>query len=156
MSKSQPTYGIARTLVVVADDEPAIRGIIARVLVDFDLAPVLVGNGAAAIAAVEAHQSKLVCAILDIAMPGANGVDAAHVIQLIAPDVPLVLMSGAVPANCAGRITDLRLVGILQKPFPIAALRTLIRQAIADGAARAKPMEMADVLSKKSADAAYE
>jgi CheY-like chemotaxis protein len=144
MSESQPTHGIARTLVLVADDEPAIRAIVSRMLVELDLVPVLVGDGAAAIAAVEAHQSELACAILDIAMPGANGVDAAHVIQLIAPNVALMLTSGAIPANCAGRITRLRLVGILQKPFPLAALRTLIRQAIADSGARGTLMETWD------------
>jgi CheY-like chemotaxis protein len=132
MSENQSADGRARTLVVVADDEPAIRLIVARVLVELGLVPVLVSDGAAAIAAVEAHQSELACAILDIVMPGGNGVDAAHVIQMIAPNVPLMLMSGAIPASCAGRITHLRLVGILPKPFSLAALRTLIRQAIAD------------------------
>ena len=131
MSENKSADGRARTLVVVADDEPAIRLIVARVLVELDLVPVLVSDGAAAIAAVEAHESELACAILDIVMPGGNGVDAAHVIQLLAPNVPLILMSGAVPTGSAGRITRLRLVGTLPKPFSLATLRTLIRQAIA-------------------------
>jgi len=125
-------------MVLVADDEPAILAIAAQVLSDLDLVPVLVSDGAAAIAAVEAYQSELVYAILDIAMPGANGVDAAHVIQRLAPHLPIMLMSGAVPAACAGRITSLRLTGILQKPFPLTALRELLRPAIGDGGAREK------------------
>jgi CheY-like chemotaxis protein len=133
MSATQPTYAAVRRLVLVADDEPTHRAIVARVIVDLGLVPLLVGDGAAAIAAVEAHQSELVCAILDIAMPGGNGVDAAHVIQLIAPNVALMLMSGAAPANCAGRITRLHLVGVLQKPFPLAALRELLLHTVGEG-----------------------
>jgi CheY-like chemotaxis protein len=138
MSAIRPIHGTARRLVLVADDEPAIQAIVARVLVELDLVPLLVGDGAAAIAAVEAHRSELVCAILDIAMPGANGVDAAHVIQWIAPELAIMLMSGAVPADCAGRITRLHLAGMLHKPFPLVALRELILHAVADGGVHGK------------------
>jgi CheY-like chemotaxis protein len=132
MSATQPTYAAVRRSVLVADDEPTIRLIVARVIVDLGLVPLLVDDGAAAIAAVEAHQSELVCAVLDITMPGGNGVDAAHVIQLMAPKVALILMSGSIPANCAGRITRLRLAGLLQKPFQLAALRELLLHTVAE------------------------
>jgi DNA-binding NarL/FixJ family response regulator len=61
-----------------------------------------------------------------------NGVDAAHAIQRIAPDLAIVLMSGAVPAYCIAPIKRLRLAGMLHKPFLLTELRELIRQAIGD------------------------
>jgi CheY-like chemotaxis protein len=144
MSIIRPIQGTARRLVLVADDEPAILAIVAHVLVDLDLVPVLVGNGVAAIAAVEAHQSELVYAILDIAMPGANGVDAAHVIQRLAPNLPIMLMTGAAPAASAGRIASLRLTGILLKPFQLIALRELLLPAVGDGGSREKRMAIGE------------
>ena len=122
-------------LVLVADDETMIRDIVVRVMRQLGLVALAVGDGAAAIAAVETHRGNLVCAILDVVMPIVNGVDAAHAIQRIAPDLAIVLMSGAVPAHYADRIKRLRLAGMLYKPFPLGALRELIRQAVGDGVA---------------------
>jgi CheY-like chemotaxis protein len=135
ISAIRSVHTTAGRFVLVADDEPVIRALVARVLVELNLVPVLVGDGAAAIAAVEAHRSELVCAVLDTAMPGANGIDAAQVIQWIAPDLAIMLMSGAMPAHAAGRIARLRLAGMLCKPFPVEALRELILQAVSAGAA---------------------
>jgi CheY-like chemotaxis protein len=122
----------ARRLALVADDEIVIQDLIARVMRQLGLVALSVGDGAAAIAAVEAHRDDLACAILDVVMPIVNGVDAAHAIQRIAPDLAIVLMSGAVPAYYAEPIKRLRLAGMLHKPFPLADLRELIRQSIGD------------------------
>jgi CheY-like chemotaxis protein len=155
MSESRAIGESARRVVVVADDEPMLQLVIGRVLTAFDLVPLLADDGAAAIAAVEAHLSELCGAILDIMMPGVDGIDAAHAIQRLAPELAIVLMSSLEPADYANRIEYLHLAGTLQKPFPLAALRALIRQVLADGATRAKPMETADLQSKNSVDASY-
>jgi len=102
------------------------------------LVAVLVDDGAAAIAAAEAHRDKLACAILDIVMPIMNGVDAAHAIQATAPGLPLVLMSGAIPEAYQDRISQLRLAGMLAKPFSFATLRDLLRHATDDAVALEK------------------
>src|SRR6266542_748379 len=103
-----------RRLALVADDEPSIRNLVTRVVRQLGLDVLAVTNGAAAIAAVQAHRRDLACAILDVMMPVLNGVDAAHAIQGIA---------------------RLRLAGILHKPIALAALRELIRYNVDDGIA---------------------
>jgi CheY-like chemotaxis protein len=119
-----------RRLALVADDETVIQDLVVRVMRQFGLVTLSVSNGAAAIAAVEAHRDDLACAVLDVVMPIVNGVDAAHAIQRIAPELAIVLMSGAVPAECAEPLKRLRLAGMLHKPFLLAELRELIHQAI--------------------------
>jgi CheY-like chemotaxis protein len=106
----------ARRLVLVADDEAAIYGLVARVMRQLGFGVLPVGDGAAVIAVVEANRGDLACALLDIIMP-------------------IMLMSGALPAYYADRIERLRLAGMLHKPFPLAALRELIRHAVGDGVA---------------------
>ena len=128
----------ARPLALVADDDPAIQALVARVINRLGLVAVFADNGAAAIAAVEAHRDSLACAILDIVMPIVNGVDAAHAIQVIAPNLPLVLMSGAIPEAYRDRISQLRLDGMLAKPFSFATLRDLLRHATGDAVALEK------------------
>ncbi|SRR6266545_7942921 len=124
-----------RRLALVADDEPSIRNLVTRVVRQLGLDVLAVTNGAAAIAAVQAHRGDLACAILDVMMPVLNGVDAAHAIQGIAPGLPVVLMSGAIPVQYTEGIERLRLAGILHKPIALAALRELIRYNVDDGIA---------------------
>ena len=141
MRDSQPSSQSARRLVVVADDEPALQLIVARLLVTLNFVPLLAEGGTAAIAAVQTRQSEVCGAILDIAMPGVDGITAAYVIQRLVPDLPIVFMSGALPNDFAARTAGLRLAGTLRKPFPLAALRALVQQTFADGSVRAKPAQ---------------
>jgi len=128
----------ARPLALVADDDPAIQALVARVINRLGLVAVFADNGAAAIAAVEAHRDNLAFAILDVVMPIMNGVDAAHAIKATAPDLPIVLMSGAIPEAYRDRISQLRLAGMLAKPFSFATLRDLLRHATDDAVALEK------------------
>lgn len=124
----------ARRMVLVADDEKAIQSIVARVVTQLGLVALPVSDGAAAIITAAAHRANLACAILDVMMPVVNGVDAAHAIQRLAPDIGIVLMSGAIPEHYADGIARLRLVGVLDKPFSLKALQDLVLHAIGDGA----------------------
>lgn len=138
MSESLAEPMTSRRLALVADDEPAIRDLLARMLHLLGLDTVSVGDGAAAIAAVAAHRDKLSCAIMDIVMPDVNGVDAALAIQRAVPDLPIVLMSGAIPTHCVDGIAQLRLAGMIPKPFDLAQLRDLIRRAVGSDILRKK------------------
>lgn len=155
MSETQPSRPTVRRLVVVADNDPVFLQIIARVLLKLDLVPVLAANGVEAIATVEMHRSALVCAILDIEMPAMNGIDAAHTIQRIAPDLALILITGLDQADFAARISHLRLAGTLYKPFSLVELRVLIGHAMADDSARGRPAEQTEVPSHTRVDASY-
>ena len=135
MSAITPLPMAAPRLVLVADDETAIQLLVTRAIHQLGLDALPVSDGAAAIMAVAARRADLICAVLDITMPLVNGVDAARVIQRLAPDLAIVLMSGAIPADYADHMNQLRLAGLLHKPFPLAALRELIRHAVGDGVA---------------------
>jgi two-component system cell cycle sensor histidine kinase/response regulator CckA len=128
----------ARRLVLVADDEQAILDLLTTVIGRLDLGVACVGDGAAAIAAVEIYRDKLLCVLMDIVMPVLNGVDAAHAIQAIAPSLPIVLMSGAIPTAYLDRIARVRLAGMLDKPFALVALRDLLRHIAGDRVALEK------------------
>lgn len=119
-------------LIVVADDEEPIQFLVARVSRKLGFVVLPVGDGAAAIAAVKAHRVELACVILDIVMPIMNGVEAAQAIQRLAPELAIVLMSGAIPLHYVDPIKQLRLAGMLHKPFAMIALREQILRAVGD------------------------
>ena len=121
--------------MLVADDATAIQLLVTRAIDQLGLVVLPVSDGAAAIMAVAARRADLICAVLDITMPLVSGVNAARVIRRLASDLAIVLMSGQILADYAVHINQLRFAGLLDQPFPLAALRELIRHAIGDGAA---------------------
>jgi CheY-like chemotaxis protein len=114
--------------VLIADDERDIGNVLARIMRPLGLTPIVVVNGADAIAAARRHAHELAAAFLDIQMPVMTGIDAAIVIQQLVPHLPIVLMSGGIPAHLASNIPQLSLAGFLQKPFGIDDVRTLLTQ----------------------------
>jgi two-component system, cell cycle sensor histidine kinase and response regulator CckA len=117
-----------RAVVLVADDEVLIRDLVVKWIHRLGLIGVGVADGAAAVAAVVQHCEQLCCVILDLDMPIMNGVEAAHAIQQIAPDVAIVLISGSLQRYQEISNSKLRLSGALNKPFSFQTLSDMIQQ----------------------------
>jgi DNA-binding NtrC family response regulator len=120
--------------VLIADDDRDIGILLARIMRPLGLTPIVVTNGADAIAAAHSHATELVAAFLDIQMPDMTGVDVAMAIHPLMPQVPIVLMSAGIPAHLASNVAQLPLAGFLPKPFTIQAVRTLLVQLGLTGA----------------------
>jgi two-component system cell cycle sensor histidine kinase/response regulator CckA len=119
---------IAPRTVLIADDERDIAAVLARILTALSLTPIVVYNGSDAITAAQTNAQELCLAILDIQMPGVNGIDAAIAINQLIPHVPIVLMSGGIPPNLATHTAQITLAGMLTKPFRIQEVHTLLIQ----------------------------
>lgn len=122
--------GASQPAVLVVDDEEPIQKLIVKIVQQLGLRTLVAGDGAAAIALVAAHHAHLCCVILDIDMPIMNGIDAAYSIQEIAPDLGIVLISGALSHNYDPLNTNLRLSGALHKPFSLQEMRNMLHLAI--------------------------
>ena len=114
--------------VLIADDERDIATLLARIMTPLGLTPIVVNNGSDAIIEAQTYAQELCLAILDIQMPGTNGVDAAIAIYQLLPHVPIVLMSGGIPLNLTTRIRQVQLAGMLTKPFSLQEVRILLSQ----------------------------
>lgn len=128
------------SLVLVVDDEYLIRDLLIRVVAQLGCGVHSVADGAAAIAAVDAHPDMFACVIMDVVMPVIDGITAARAIQARAPQLPIVLMSGSIPAAYQEDLARLRLAALLAKPFSLTAVRELLRQAIDTGGEYAHDM----------------
>lgn len=118
------------SFVLVVDDEYLIRDLLRRVVQQLGLGVHYAADGAAAISAVEAQRDALACVIMDVVMPVMHGIAAAQIIQTRAPQLPIVLMSGAIPEMYQAQLAPLRLAGFLAKPFSLTAVRDLIGGAV--------------------------
>jgi DNA-binding NtrC family response regulator len=128
-ASSHPAAASRRTLALITDEEAAIRVLVGRIVNEFDLIPMPVGNESVALGAVQAHRDDLACAIIGSLMPSMDVVTLASAIHELAPELPLILMSCLPPSPAPDQPVP-RLFGFLLKPFIIANLRATLRRVV--------------------------
>jgi len=107
-------------LILVVDDEDAMRFIIAEILTTHGYRVVTAADGAAAIAVLNVQPDEYALVITDVEMPVLGGVALARALRLIRPDIPLLAMSGLSTDQTPD--ADINVVqqlagGFLHKPF---------------------------------------
>ena len=102
--------------VLIADDDAAIRGLLATILGTSECAVDLVTNGLDAIRAFADRHYDLV--ITDLEMPSVNGKELTRSIRQLDSSVPVVMITGCADANKMA--PDLKEAGVdkvISKPF---------------------------------------
>jgi len=61
--------------------------------------------------------SETQCVILDVTMPRLNGLDVLKQIRVLAPDLPVLMMSGYDESEQSATFEDLHISGFIHKPF---------------------------------------
>jgi two-component system cell cycle sensor histidine kinase/response regulator CckA len=124
------TPGRARVLVV--DDEPLVRGTIARALLlaGHTVQTAETGNDAVALVDSGNHFDVVV---LDLVMPGMDGVSTLRALREQLPELPAIVCSGYGEAETFTALAQERHVQLLPKPFGLAELTSLVSIATASG-----------------------
>ncbi len=113
--------------VLVADDEPALRRAVARLLQSGGFEVVEVGDGNAAIKEVIGGGFDVI--VTDIGMPGSSGIDLLRVVRAYDLDVPVVLITGSPEIESAVEAVELGAIQYFAKPFEPEALRQAVERA---------------------------
>jgi two-component system, response regulator, stage 0 sporulation protein F len=116
--------------ILLVDDESAILAILRRLI--RDLAPnydlVTVSDGAAALATIA--QRPVVLVMTDQLMPDMDGVSLAVAIKAVAPQCPVILMTGYATSEIQQRAKAAGVDYFLAKPFPFDQLVSTVRAAL--------------------------
>jgi DNA-binding response OmpR family regulator len=128
--------------VLVVDDDPAIRELIAGYMSDNDIRATVAANGNEMTAALNEFAIDLI--ILDLRMPGEDGMQIARRIREQS-SLPIIVVSGR--QDEADRVMALELGAddYMTKPFSsrelLARIRALLRRAAAFGAGTGRQMD---------------
>lgn len=124
-------------LVLVVDDEASIRRSLEGVLKDEGFSVVLAEDGESAIRTLMHTRPALV--LLDIWMPGMDGLETLRKIKEIHADLPVVMISGHATISTAVAATRLGAMDFLEKPLDLSGTIQLVRRVLsqADAAAEA-------------------
>jgi two-component system, cell cycle response regulator CpdR len=117
--------------ILVVDDEPMVRALIARALTDEGYEVVAVANGRAALDAARGAETAFDLVITNNYMPGLTG---AELIARVREDFPALPILHVDDVTRRGRIPSLPSnVPTIYKPFSIAALRAAVAELLARG-----------------------
>lgn len=109
--------------ILIADDDDALRQLIERTLRGDGHTVTAVGDGAAALAHVEAGDRPEIL-IADVDMPALNGIALAERALQLVPGLRVLMISGMPERlDAAKSINGAQALVTLQKPFTLEALR---------------------------------
>ena len=113
-------------LVLLVDDEEAVRGLARRVLERGGYQVIEAANGEDALGALADHRESVRAVVLDLTMPGLGGEATLQRIREDSPRLPVIVSSGYVPEE-GGTLAD---VPFLAKPYRPSELVDAVKKAI--------------------------
>ena len=119
-----------RETVLVVDDDPNVLALARTILESAGLSVRTAANGRAGIEELRRHRADTAVALVDLTMPGIDGIETARAMNSVAPEVPVLLTSGHHDPRTAVRLGSCELAGFLQKPYSPEVLVQALRGAI--------------------------
>jgi two-component system, NtrC family, nitrogen regulation response regulator NtrX len=121
--------------ILIVDDEANIRRLLTRLLEAEGYAVRQAPDGAAGLAAADADEPDAV--LLDLSMPGIDGLEVLAELRRRRPDLPVVMISGRATLGDAVQATKLGAFHFIEKPLTPEAVLLTVKGAVELRRARA-------------------
>ena len=106
-------------VILLVDDEPTIRAILRQGFESAGYKVLEAVDGVDGFASFVRHRSSITAVLLDLTMPRMGGDEVFEEIHKLAPEVPVVLMSGYSEEEATAALSGRGLAGFLSKPCSI-------------------------------------
>jgi len=114
--------------ILIVDDEPVARKSLTDILRLEGYSVTSVANGQAAVEHVRTTHIDLM--VVDLRMPGMDGLEVVQVTNQLAPDVEIVLLTAHASTETAIQALRLRIHDYLQKPAPPAQIVASVKKGL--------------------------
>lgn len=131
---ARPEAGLASAAragecLLVVEDEPELRRLVERELTGRGYQVRVTANGVEALRIIQDNSRHFDLVASDVVMPGMSGIELARMLMTVAPEVPVLLMSGHVEDDGSSESFP-RGIDFLAKPFTPDELAVAVRRAI--------------------------
>jgi signal transduction histidine kinase/CheY-like chemotaxis protein len=123
-----PQRSAKGAVILLVDDDSAVREVTASILRDLGYVVIEVGSGGGALDLLD-RNAHIDLVILDFAMPGMNGMEVARQARTKVPSRPVIFVTGYADISALGDIDDTQIV---RKPFIGKELADKVRFALAN------------------------
>ncbi len=130
--------------ILIAEDEAGIRLLVARALSLEGHDVVTVEDGEEALEVIAGDDDGFDAVLSDIRMPALTGIELAHAVKAVFPDMPIMLMTGYAEQKEAAESLTRIVFGVVEKPFTL----TQIRRAMGDLFAAHPPRARAEPIRR--------
>jgi two-component system nitrogen regulation response regulator NtrX len=117
-----------RERILIVDDEPGVRTSLTGILGDEGYSVETVDSGEACLAALEGRRFDLL--LLDVWLPGADGLETLARIRDLDPDLPVVVISGHGTIETAVKAVRLGAQDFVEKPLSLEKTLLAVRNAL--------------------------
>ena len=125
-----------KSSILIVDDEPVARKSLTDILRLEGYSVTSAPNGQAAVEHVRTHHVDLM--VVDLRMPGMDGLEVVQVVNQLAPDTEIVLLTAHASTETAIQALRLRIHDHLQKPAPPAQIVASVKKGLERREARMK------------------
>ncbi len=117
--------------ILVVDDEAGVRASLTGILSDEGYGVLAVESGEAALAALESRRYDLV--LLDVWLPGKDGLEVLAQVRSADPELPVVVISGHGTIETAVKAVRLGAQDFVEKPLSLEKTLLVVRNALQRG-----------------------
>jgi CheY-like chemotaxis protein len=122
--------------ILIAEDEDAIRGLIARALLQDGHDVLTANDGGEALDVIEREHGAFDLLLTDIRMPVMDGIALALATARDRPDITILLMTGYADQRERASNLSALIHDVITKPFTLATIRAAVNAALLAGAQR--------------------
>ena len=116
--------------VLVVDDEEMIRSFTRSALEPYGYTVLLARDGEEGLRLLAQRSSDIGLVLLDVAMPGMDGLETLERIREIRPDVPVIVCSGFGDVDVETRFTGTDIAGFFPKPYTVRQLARKVKECM--------------------------
>ena len=144
--------------IIVLDDDPGVRAIICEIAQSCGLSAF--GTGDPVLFEARLQEDRPHAVVLDMVMPGLDGVEILRELASRLIDIPILIASGMDDrlldtAMQLGRARGLTMAGVIRKPFRAEALRKILQNVVATSGVISERM-LSDAIDRNELDLHYQ
>jgi len=117
-------------LILLVDDEASLRETCSKLLDRLGYRVICATDGEQAIHLFNVKASELAGVILDLTMPGMDGVETLSKLRQIRSDIPVLVSSGHSEQDIRKQFEGLALIGFMPKPYSLNELQKALHQCL--------------------------
>ena len=117
-------------LILIVDDEEAIRTTTRQTLEAMDYRTLVAADGAEAVALYTQHNKEIAVVLTDMMMPVMDGPTTIRMLQCINPDVKIIAASGVAHLGAPAKVAEMGVRHFLPKPYTAQTVITTLNLVI--------------------------